>query len=79
VSAGGITTNPFPEIARETKESREQRRLSLGSGLQLNVLNGLFWPGSQRIAADIAVFRQTGPKIVTTALAVRDSRTGRRG
>ena len=76
VSAGGITTNPFPEIARQTKVPRERLRLALDAGLEVNALDGLFWLGSQRIAADIAVLRQTGLKIVTTDVAVCDSLTG---
>ncbi|EKH4694811.1 DNA-binding protein, partial [Escherichia coli] len=39
-------------------------------------LDGLFWPGTQRIAADVQRLRQSGMVIVTREVEVSDSLTG---
>lgn len=76
VEESGITANPFPEIAQRVKAPRERLRLALEAGMEVNALDGLFWLGSQRIAADVSVLRQTGLKIVTADVTVCDSLTG---
>ncbi|SMG37085.1 DNA-binding protein [Cedecea sp. NFIX57] len=72
----GPTAAPFQELAKQTKVPRERLKLALESGLQVNALDGLFWLGIQRIAADVARLRTHGMKISTTEVEVYDSFTG---
>ncbi|HAT1685218.1 TPA: DNA-binding protein, partial [Klebsiella oxytoca] len=58
------------------KAPRERLRLALESGLQVTALDGLFWFGSQRIAADILRLRKTGMMIATSTTEVFDNLTG---
>ncbi|SQC92283.1 Uncharacterised protein [Cedecea neteri] len=51
-------------------------KIALEGGLQVNALDGLFWFGLQRIAADISVLRQSGMTIVTAERMAFDSLTG---
>ena len=74
--SGDTPAAAFQQIANQTKLPRERVRLALEAGLQVNGLDGLFWLGCQRIAADIAVLRNAGMKIVTSQVEVFDSLTG---
>lgn len=76
IAENGTTVNPLPEVARQTKVPRERLQRASEAGQQVNALDGLFWLGSQRIAADISVLRQAGLKIVTTDVVVCESLTG---
>ncbi|EMJ2324853.1 DNA-binding protein, partial [Salmonella enterica] len=62
--------------AGQTKRPRERLRLALEEGLHVNALDGLFWLGSQRIAADIQRLRASGMNIMATDTDVFDSLTG---
>ncbi|MDV1863927.1 helix-turn-helix domain-containing protein, partial [Escherichia coli] len=48
----------------------------LESGLIVTALDGLFWLGIQRIAADVQRLRQSGMTIITRDVEVSDSLTG---
>lgn len=50
--------------------------LALESGLEVTALDGLFWFGIQRIAADIQRLRKAGMRIVTSERDVFDTLTG---
>jgi len=76
VTAEGLTTATYQEIAKQVKAPRERLRLALKSGLQVTALDGMFWFGMQRIAADIATLRGTGMKIATDRIDVSDNLTG---
>lgn len=73
--SGSSPAAAFQQIAKQTKAPRERLRMALEVGLQVNGLDGLFWLGSQRIAADISVLRRSGMKIVTSDVEVYDSLT----
>ncbi|EEL1361673.1 DNA-binding protein, partial [Escherichia coli] len=51
-------------------------KLALESGLIVTALDGLFWLGIQRIAADVQRLRQSGMTIITRDVEVSDSLTG---
>ncbi len=42
----------------------------------MTALDGLFWSGSQRIAADVLRLRKAGMPVVTTTVEVHDNLTG---
>lgn len=58
--AAGITEAPYRQIGLQVKLPRECLRLALESGLQVTALDGLFWFGLQRIAADVQRLRKQG-------------------
>lgn len=70
-----VTTAPYQQIASQTKLPEERLRLALESGLQVNALDGLFWLGIQRIAADVQRLRATGMAIGNTEVEVFDTLT----
>ncbi len=76
VTLEGVTTAAYQEIAKQVKAPRERLRLALKSGLQVTALDGMFWFGMQRIAADIATLRGSGMKIATDRIDVSDNLTG---
>lgn len=76
ITSAGVTTASYQEIAKQVKAPRERLRLALKSGLQVTALDGLFWFGMQRIAADIATLRKSGMKIATDRIDVFDNLTG---
>lgn len=76
VTLEGVTTAAYQAIAKQVKAPRERLRLALGSGLQVTALDGMFWFGMQRIAADIATLRGSGMKIATDRIDVSDNLTG---
>ncbi|MGQ6547523.1 DNA-binding protein [Serratia sp. JSRIV001] len=76
VQVKGATAVPYQQIARQTKAPRERLRLALEAGLQVNALDGLFWLGLQRIAADVLKLRQSGMAIATSEVEVVDTLTG---
>lgn len=71
----GITEAPYRQIAQQTKAPRERLRLALEAGLEVNALDGLFWFGLQRIAADVQRLRKTGIRIVTSEVEVFENLT----
>jgi len=73
--ASGETATPYREIAREIKVPRERLKRALENGLAVTALDGLFWFGMQRIAADVAVLRKKGMRIATSEIPVWDSLT----
>ncbi|KIS41381.1 hypothetical protein [Kosakonia radicincitans] len=76
VDAEGNTAAPYQQIAKETKAPRERLKVALTEGLQVTALDGLFWFGIQRIAADVQRLRKTGLKIATAETDVFDNLTG---
>lgn len=76
IDATGVTEAPYRQIAQQVKPSRERLTLALESGLAVTALDGLFWFGIQRIAADIQRLRKTGMKIATSETDVSDNLTG---
>lgn len=70
-----VSAAPYQQLAKEIKAPRERLRLALESGLQVNALDGLFWFGIQRIAADISALRSAGMAITTAEVEVADSLT----
>lgn len=76
VDATGNSAAPFQQIAKEAKAPRDRLRTALQSGLQVTVLDGMFWFGIQRMAADIQRLRKSGMRIATAETEVFDSLTG---
>lgn len=58
------------------KAPRERLQLALEQGLAVTALDGLFWFGLQRIAAEVQRLRKTGMRIVTSDTEVFDTLTG---
>jgi hypothetical protein len=73
--SSGETAEPYREIAREIKIPRERLKKTLENGLAVTALDGLFWFGMQRIAADVAVLRKKGMRIATSEVQAWDSLT----
>ena len=57
------------------KAPRERLKLALENGLSVTALDGIFWFGIQRIAADVQRLRKTGIRIVTSEAEVFDTLT----
>nr|WP_193568671.1 DNA-binding protein [Citrobacter sp. NCU1] len=76
VDPTGTTATPFQQIAKEVKAPRERLRQALTSGLHVTALDGLFWFGLQRIAADVQRLRKAGMVIATSETDVFDNLTG---
>lgn len=76
VDSSGTTAVPYQQIAKEVKAPRERLRQALNSGLQVTALDGLFWFGIQRIAADVQRLRKAGMVIATAETEVADNLTG---
>ncbi|AHE69217.1 DNA-binding protein [Enterobacter ludwigii] len=76
VDSTGVTATPYQQIAREVKAPRERLRLALESRLQVTALDGLFWFGTPRIAADVQRLRKAGMAIATSETEVFDNLTG---
>lgn len=76
IDPAGLTAQPFQQIAKEVKAPRERLKLALESGLAVTALDGLFWLGSQRMAADILGLRKKGMPIATAETDVFDNYTG---
>jgi len=72
----GVTASPYEQIAKDVKVPRERLRLALEIGLQVTELDGLFWFGIQRIAADVQRLRKWGMVIATSETDVFDNLTG---
>lgn len=73
-STGGSEV-PYRQIAQQVKAPRERLKLALENGLSVTALDGLFWFGIQRIAADVQRLRKTGTRIVTSETEVFDTLT----
>ncbi|UHM91151.1 ECs1377 family protein [Rahnella victoriana] len=76
INAAGINEAPYRQIAQQTKAPRDRLRLALEAGLEVNPLDGLFWFGLQRIAADVLRLRKTGMPVATSEIEVFDTLTG---
>jgi len=76
IEPGGTPATAYQQIALQVRNPRERLKIALEYGLQVNALDGLFWLGLQRIAADISVLRQSGMAIATAERNVFDSLTG---
>lgn len=76
IEEAGATEAPFRQIALQVKPPRERLKLALDSGLAVTALDGLFWFGIQRIAADVQRLRKTGMKITTSEIDVYENLTG---
>ncbi|ULH11513.1 DNA-binding protein [Serratia marcescens] len=72
----GVTATPYQQIAKAVKAPRERLRMALESGLMVTALDGLFWFGIQRIAADVQRLRKAGMTIATSETNVFDNLTG---
>ena len=72
----GVTARPYQQIAKDVKVPRERLRLAMESGLQVTALDGLFWFGIQRIAADVQRLRKSGMAITTSETEASDNLTG---
>lgn len=72
----GTSAAAYQQIAKEVKAPRERLKQALESGLAVTALDGLFWFGLQRIAADVQRLRKTGMAIATSETEVFDSVTG---
>ncbi len=59
-----------------SESARERLKYALEAGLLVTALDGLFWSGSQRIAADILRLRKSGMPVVTTSVEASDNLTG---
>lgn len=71
----GSTETPYQNIAKEVKAPRERLALALKAGLEVTALDGLFWFGCQRLAADVLKLRKAGMRIDTTSKTVSDTVT----
>ena len=60
------------------ESARERLKLALENGLAVTALDGLFWFGIQRIAADVQRLRKTGMRITTSGTEVFDTLTSTR-
>lgn len=76
VDPTGVTATPYQQIAKAVKAPRERLKMALESGLQVTALDGLFWFGIQRIAADVQRLRTAGMAIATSEADVFDNLTG---
>ena len=76
IDASGGSEVPYRQIAQQVKAPRERLQLALEQGLAVTALDGLFWFGLQRIAADVQRLRKTGMRIVTSDTEVFDTLTG---
>ncbi|WOR31411.1 DNA-binding protein [Citrobacter portucalensis] len=75
ISPAGSGEAPYQQIAKTVKAPRERLKLALESGLDVTALDGLFWFGSQRIAADVLRLRKAGMRIATKQTMVSDNLT----
>ena len=71
----GLTEAPYQQIAKAVKSPRERLKIALESGLDVTALDGLFWFGSQRIAADVLRLRKSGMRVATGQILVSDNLT----
>ena len=76
-SEGGSEV-PYRQLAQQVKAPRERLKLALENGLAVTALDGLFWFGIQRIAADVQRLRKTGMRITTSGTEVFDTLTSTR-
>ncbi len=76
MTSTGSTEAPYRQIAREVKVPLKRLERALTSGLEVTALDGLFWFGCQRLAADVLRLRKAGMRIATTSKTVSDTVTG---
>jgi hypothetical protein len=76
VEAEGSAATPYQEIAKQVKKPGERLKLALEADLHVTALDGLYWFGMQRMAADVAKLRRTGMKIATFEVEAFDDFTG---
>ncbi len=71
-AASGVDALPYRN-RQALKAPRERLRLALEQGLPVTALDGLFWFGIQRIAAEVRRLRKTGMAIVTAETEIFDT------
>ena len=71
----GMTEAPYRQLAQQVKLPRERLKQALENGLAVTALDGLFWFGLQRIAADVQRLRKAGMRIVTSETEVFENLT----
>lgn len=76
ITSAGSTETPYRQIAKEVKVPLKRLERALTSGLEVTALDGLFWFGCQRLAADVLRLRKAGMRIATTSKTVSDTVTG---
>lgn len=76
IDASGGSEVPYRQIAQQVKAPRERLQMALEQGLVVTALDGLFWFGIQRIAADVQRLRKAGMRIATSDTEVFDTFTG---
>lgn len=76
VDPAGFSAEPYQQIAQEVKAPRERIRRALEVGLPVTALDGVFWFGCQRMAADVLRLRKSGMAIATSETDVFDTLTG---
>ncbi|HGI9865414.1 TPA: helix-turn-helix domain-containing protein [Salmonella enterica subsp. enterica serovar Montevideo] len=76
ITSAGSTEAPYRQIAREVTVPLKRLERALTSGLEVTALDGLFWFGCQRLAADVLRLRKAGMRIATTSKTVSDTVTG---
>ncbi|ENU2134252.1 DNA-binding protein [Salmonella enterica] len=76
IASAGTTEVPYRQIAKEVKAPLERLERALTSGLEVTALDGLFWFGCQRLAADVLRLRKAGMWITTVSKTVSDTITG---
>lgn len=74
--SAGSTATAYQQIAKKVKVPRERLKMALDTGLEVTALDGLFWFGCQRLAADVLRLRKAGMRIATAEKMVSDSITG---
>lgn len=70
-----MTEAPYRQLAQQVKLPRERLKQALENGLDVTALDGLFWFGLQRIAADVQRLRKAGMRIVTSETEVFENLT----
>ncbi|MBB1201742.1 DNA-binding protein [Enterobacteriaceae bacterium 89] len=76
IASEGAAATPYQEIAKQVKKPGERLKLALEADLHVTALDGLYWFGMQRMAADVAKLRRTGMKIATFEVQAFDDLTG---
>lgn len=76
ITSAGSTETPYRQIAKEVTVPLKRLERALTSGLEVTALDGLFWFGCQRLAADVLRLRKAGMRIATTSKTVSDTVTG---
>lgn len=73
--AEGGTTSSYTSIAQQSDSPRERLRLALTSGLLVTALDAMLFFGVQRIASDVAIFRNQGMRLTLLQVSAFDDLT----